>query len=211
MSIARSERAALAEALRLAGPAASTLCEGWDAHDLAVHLWLRENELGAVLGIIGGPLADHLAQRMARLRRERSFEDLVSAFADGPSRWSLFAVPGLDAAANSAEFFVHTEDVRRAQPAWETREPDADYQSWAWGQVQRLAALRLRNAGVSVVLESTASSQTRRIGTGGSIVTLVGQPTELLLLLYGRGEAARVRYVGDPDAVERLRRVRLST
>lgn len=210
MSIARSERAALAEALRLAGPDAPTLCEGWDAHDLAVHLWLRENELAA-LGIIGGPFASHLAQRMATLRRERRFADLVAEFAEGPPRWSLFALPGLDAAANSAEFFVHTEDVRRAQHGWELREPDDGYQSWAWGQLLRLAPLRLRNAGVSVVLESTANSQTRRIGTGGSIVTLVGQPTELLLLLYGRGESARVRYVGDADAVERLRRVRLAT
>ncbi len=37
MSHAADERQVLADALLEAGPEASTLCEGWTAHDLAAH------------------------------------------------------------------------------------------------------------------------------------------------------------------------------
>lgn len=198
------------EALRSAGPAAATLCQGWDAHDLAVHVWLREHEFATALGVAGGPLAARLTRRMAQVRAERGFDDLVDVFAAGPGKFSPLALPAVDAAFNSVEYFVHTEDVRRAQPDWPIREPGVDYQQWAWRAVTRLAPLRLRSAGVSVVVESLADSQTQRIGKGGEIVTLLGLPTELLLLLFGRGAAARVRHLGDPDAVERVRGLKLS-
>ncbi|MFZ1383531.1 MAG: maleylpyruvate isomerase N-terminal domain-containing protein, partial [Propionicimonas sp.] len=80
MTIVRSERAALVEALRSAGPAAATLCQGWDAHDLAVHVWLREHEFATALGVAGGPLAARLTRRMAQVRAERGFDDLVDVF-----------------------------------------------------------------------------------------------------------------------------------
>src|SRR5918999_422676 len=48
VTFARSERADLCDLLDKVGPDAPTLCRGWNAHDLAAHLWIRENDpLGA--------------------------------------------------------------------------------------------------------------------------------------------------------------------
>ena len=47
----RVERLALCDLFDAVGPAAPTLCEGWDAYDLAVHLYVREADpVGPVVG-----------------------------------------------------------------------------------------------------------------------------------------------------------------
>ena len=52
VTFARSERAALCDLLDEVGPHAPTLCEGWDTHDLAAHVWVRETDPIGASGIV---------------------------------------------------------------------------------------------------------------------------------------------------------------
>jgi uncharacterized protein (TIGR03085 family) len=202
VTIATEERAALAAALHAAGPDAPTLCEGWTTHDLAAHLWFRENDPRAMLGIVVPSLAE---SQLERVKQERPYSELVDAFAAGPTRLSPFAIAKVDEVANAPEFFVHHEDVRRGDGAVRPRTLGDDVQAWAWPVATTLAGGRLRKAPVSVVLERRPGGQQRRYGRGDRVVTVVGLPTELLLLAFGRTRAAELDWVGDPDSVAALK------
>ena len=124
MSYSRDERLALAALLEETGPGAPTLCAGWQTGDLAAHLVLRERRPDAAAGVFGGPLAGHTARVQRRLSKRMTYAQLVQAFRNGPPRLSPLALPGLDERANTVEYFVHYEDVRRARPGWEPRDVD---------------------------------------------------------------------------------------
>ncbi|WP_230208172.1 TIGR03085 family metal-binding protein [Microlunatus sp. Gsoil 973] len=114
MTFAKDERVALCDLLVEVGPDAPTLCAGWNAHDLAAHLWIRETDPVGASGILAKPLAGLTERRMAETKTRWSYEELVERIRNGPARFSVFAIPGVDEPANSTEFFVHHEDVRRA-------------------------------------------------------------------------------------------------
>jgi hypothetical protein len=63
---------------------------------------------------------------------------------------------------------------------------------------------------VGIVLERIDSAdgegapETIRAVGGSSIVTLVGQPSELMLYAHGRTEVAEIKLVGEPEALEIL-------
>ena len=220
MTFAQSERAELADLFDQVGPEAPTLCEGWTAHDLAAHLWIRETDPVGAGGIVARPLAGFLERRMAETKARWPYEELVDKVRNGPARFSVFAIPGVDEGANTIEYFVHHEDVRRAGAApAEPRELPEDVEGWLWRRLKLLARAQFRRAQVGVVLEregsggTTAGSdepETIRAAAGTHIVTAVGRPSELTLLANGRGRAARVRLVGEPEAVEQLLGTELS-
>ena len=122
MSIAQDERAGLAADLSRLGPDAPTLCKGWTARDLLTHLLLRENDPLAIPGMAVSVFDAVTRTRADKLEASGSFEDLVTRFAHGPGRFSVFRIPGLDSAANSMAYFIHHEDLLRAQPDWHPRE-----------------------------------------------------------------------------------------
>ena len=63
---------------------------------------------------------------------------------------------------------------------------------------------------VGLVLERLGSAEaggdpdTIRAVSGASIVTLVGQPSEVLLYANGRRPVAEIKVVGEPEAIEML-------
>ncbi len=210
MTFAQSERAELADLLDRAGPGAPTLCEGWTTHDLAAHLWIRETDPVGAGGIIARPLAGLLERRMAETKARWPYAELVDKVRNGPARFSVFAIPGVDEGANTIEYFVHHEDVRRAgaEPS-EPRELGEDVEGWLWRRLKLLARAQFRHSKVGVVLEREGGPageepETIRAAAGTQTVTAVGRPSELTLLANGRSEAARVRLVGEPEAVEQL-------
>ena len=226
MSFAKSERAALCDLFEASGPDAATLCEGWTTHDLAAHLWIRETDPVGAGGILAKPLAGLLERRMSETRSRWPYAELVDKVRNGPARFSVFAIPGVDEGANTTEFFIHHEDVRRAgdRPG-APREVGVEVEEWMWRRLKLLARAHFRRSRVGVVLERAASpanpdgpgptgpdaqAETIRAVTGAPIVTVVGPPTELTLLANGRTAAAQVRYVGDPEAVEALKATDLS-
>jgi uncharacterized protein (TIGR03085 family) len=221
VTYARDERLAVAALLDKAGPDEPTLCAGWRTADLAAHLVLRERRPDAALGVMGGPLAGHTRRMQQRLIDRTPFAALVELVRTGPPRASVFGIPGADARINLVEFFVHHEDVRRAQPDWAPRELDQGLSDQLWRQL-RQARLMLRKAPVGVELARDDDVRTDGTGAGGTaagaggstdgrpvritakarapMVTVTGTPAELIMWAFGRTGAARVRLAGsDPD------------
>lgn len=205
----KSERAALCDLLDRVGPDHPTLCEGWLTHDLAVHLWIRENDPIGSSGIMIKALSGLYARRAAELKQRWPYPELVDKVRIGPRLLSPFRIPGAEEAANTTEFFVHHEDVRRAGDApASARDLDPGVEDWIWRRLKLLARGLFRRTHVGVVLERVAAEnagpETIRAVAGSSIVTLVGQPSELLLYANGRTGVAEVEIVGEPTAVDLL-------
>ena len=199
-SFAKSERAHLAAALRAAGPDAPTLCEGWTARDLAAHLVARERRADSGPGLVLGPFSGW-TERVRRQYAAHDFAELVRLVETGPPLLSPYSIPGLDAAANLAEHFVHCEDVLRAQPGWTTpRTLDPGLADALWTLLSRQARLAFRKSRVGVVLETPDGRRAVAVKRTPA-VTLTGEPGELLLYAFGRTSHARVRVDGDPETV----------
>ena len=202
----RVERLALCELFDEVGPAAPTLCEGWDAYDLAVHLYVREADPMAGPGLVIPALADTTERRMKRAKQRYGFAEVVDKVRNGPPRASLFAVPKLGAQINTSEYFIHHEDVRRAQPSYDVRMLPAEQQEGLWKVVRLGARSMARKSPTGMVLKrpdgtTAVAKQPTALGS----VTVTGEPAELVLFLSGRQAVADVELDGDAEAVEQLR------
>ncbi|GAA1508626.1 TIGR03085 family metal-binding protein [Streptomyces albidochromogenes] len=204
---AKRERLLLADLLEAAGPGAPTLCDGWTTRDLAAHLVVRERRADAAGGIVLAALKSRLDRVQAEFAA-KPYEELIQLIRTGPPRMSPYALKQLDEAANTVEFYVHAEDVRRAQPDWTPRELDAVFANALWSRVEKAARVLGRKAPVGVVLRRP-DGQTAVARRGTPVVTVTGEPGELVLFAFGRQEAAQVEMEGDKDAIERLRDAKL--
>ncbi|MBH5334360.1 TIGR03085 family protein [Streptomyces pactum] len=204
---AQRERLLLADLLEAAGPQAPTLCEGWTTRDLAAHLVVRERRADAATGALFKPLAARLERVQAEFAA-KPYEELIQLIRTGPPRLSPFALKQIDEAANTVEFFVHGEDVRRAEPDWTPRPVDPVLADVLWSRIERAARLFARRCPVGLVLRRP-DGRTAVARRGTPVVTATGEPAELLLLLYGRQQVAQVALDGDKEAVERLHEARL--
>ncbi len=201
-TFAKRERLLLADLLEAEGPDAPTLCEGWRARDLAAHVVVRERRPDAA----GGILIKQLAPRLERVMAEFSakpYEELIQLIRTGPPRFSPFALKQLDEMSNTIEYYVHTEDVRRAQPDWTPRELDPVFQDALWSRLERSARLMGRGVPTGLVLRRP-DGQTAVAHRGTPVVTVTGTPSELLLFAYGRQSAAKVELEGEEDAITKL-------
>lgn len=218
MSYSREERLALCALLDETGPDAPTLCEGWTTGDLAAHLVLREHRPDAAAGVVGGPLAGYTARVQQRIKARTPFPELVRIIRSGPPRLSVMALPGVDERANAVEFFVHHEDVRRADSGWEPRKLSGGESDMLWHRL-RLARFMLRKApvGVELARDDIDADGTGTDGTGAEgpayritarnatpAVTVIGSPAELTMWVMGRSTAARVHMDGTRPAVTKL-------
>lgn len=211
MNFAKSERAALCDLFDQVGPDAPTLSGDWTTHDLAAHLWIRETDPLGAPGIVAKPLAGLTERRMAETKARWGFPELVDRIRRGPARLSVFAFPGVDEEANTVEYFVHHEDVRRAgDDPNGPRDLPAEVEEWMWRRMKLIGRALFRRSPVGVVLErsrpqgSGADAETVRVMPGNEIVTIIGQPAELMLYAYGRGPESEVSVVGDEAAVAKL-------
>ncbi len=217
MNFAKTERAELCDLLDRVGPDAPTLSGDWTTHDLAAHLWIRETDPLGAPGIVAKPLAGLTERRMAETKARWPYAELVDRIRRGPARLSVFAFPGVDEEANTVEYFVHHEDVRRAgdDPDGPRRLPD-EVEDWMWRRMKLIGRALFRRASVGVVLERSrpvdtgAEPETVRVMPGNEIVTIVGRPSELMLYAYGRGPESDVAVVGDQAAVAKLGEADLS-
>ncbi|MEU9283922.1 TIGR03085 family metal-binding protein [Streptomyces sp. NPDC048275] len=199
---AKRERLLLADLLEALGPEAPTLCEGWNTRDLAAHVVVRERRADAA----GGILIKQLAPRLERVQTEfaeKPYEELILLIRTGPPRFSPFSLKQIDEASNTIEFYVHTEDVRRAQPDWTPRELDPVFQNALWSLLERSARLTGRGAPTGLVLRRP-DGQTVVAHKGTPVVTATGEPSELLMFAYGRQQVADVELAGDKDAIAKL-------
>ncbi|GAB3178156.1 TIGR03085 family metal-binding protein [Streptomyces incanus] len=199
---AKRERLLLADLLETAGPEAPTLCEGWRTRDLAAHVVVRERRPDAA----GGIVVKQLAQRLERVMAEftaKPYEELIQLIRTGPPRFSPFNLKQIDELSNIVEFYVHAEDVRRAQPDWTPRELDPVFQDTLWSRLEHTARMVGRGAATGLVLRRP-DGQTAVAHRGTPVVTVTGEASELVLFVYGRREVAKVELEGDADAIEKL-------
>ncbi|MFJ8196107.1 TIGR03085 family metal-binding protein [Streptomyces sp. NPDC096152] len=201
-TFAQRERLLLADLLETAGPDADTLCEGWRTRDLAAHVVVRERRPDAVTGVLIKQLAPR-REKVLQEYAEKPYEELIRLIRTGPPRFSPFQIKQLDEAANTVEFYVHAEDVRRAQPDWAPRELDPVFQDALWSRLERVARLLGRGIPTGLVLRRP-DGQTVVAHRGAPVVTVTGEPSELLLFAFGRQSAAHVEVDGDQDAVTKL-------
>ncbi|MDT0430121.1 TIGR03085 family metal-binding protein [Streptomyces salyersiae] len=199
---AKRERLLLADLLEAAGPEALTLCDGWRTRDLAAHVVVRERRADAAGGILLGALKNRLERVQAEFT-EKPYEELIQLIRTGPPRMSPFGLKQIDEAANTVEFYIHAEDVRRAQPDWSQRELDPVFADVLWSRTENTARMMGRRAPVGLVLRRP-DGQTVVAHKGAPVVTVTGEPGELLLFAAGRQDAARVELEGDQDALARL-------
>ncbi|MFF3163219.1 TIGR03085 family metal-binding protein [Streptomyces sp. NPDC003273] len=201
-TFAKRERLLLADLLETVGPDAPTLCEGWRARDLAAHVVVRERRPDAA----GGALIKPLASRLEKVQAEyagKPYEELIQLIRTGPPRFSPFQLKQVDEAANTVEFYVHTEDVRRAQPDWGQRELDGVFQDALWSRLERTARLLGRGVPTGLVLRRP-DGQTAVAHRGTPVVTVTGEPSELLMFAFGRQSAAQVELDGEENAIATL-------
>jgi uncharacterized protein (TIGR03085 family) len=202
------ERLALCDLFESLGPDAPTLCEGWATVDLAAHLVVRERDVFAAPGIVVGGAARRLTERAMERYHQRGFHWLVDTVRSGPPlRWRL---PGLGERLNLIEFFVHHEDVRRAQPDWQPRELPAALQGKLWASLKRTARLMFRKSATGIVLIGEGHGRyAAKLPDHHGTVVLRGTPAELVLYAYGRKAVARVELGGDADDIAALQEAEL--
>lgn len=205
MSFSSAERRRLAELFHQLGPDAPTLCEGWDARDLAVHLYIREHRplaaAGNFLPFLRGRLEDVESQVSGA-----DFKNVVDKWAAGPGR--LHPMRVLDTAANTAEHFVHHEDLRRGGGEIVPRDFSQVVNSQLHQTVNKMAGMFLRGNDIPVVLaakgfQPVIAPAGRGVAEqGDNVVRISGDPGELLLWLFGR-DAVEVSIEGPVDAIRR--------
>jgi uncharacterized protein (TIGR03085 family) len=205
VTYAQDERAALAALLDETGPDGPTLCEGWQTRDLAAHLVLRERRPDAAVGVMGGPLAGYTARVQRQYLDRYSYPELIGLFKAGPPALSPFAIPGADEAANTVEYFVHHEDVRRAAEGWAERPVDPGLADALWKRLKG-ARLFLRSAPTGVVLAREGDGRLDLIVAKDAApsVTVTGSPGELTMWSMGRVSSAHVTLDGPDEAVAKL-------
>jgi len=203
--LAQGERRELADELLRVGPSAPTLCEGWTAADLAAHIVVRERRPGAALGLVVPPLAGHLEHVQHKVRDGHSWEDLVATVRKGPP--FPLRVGFIDEPMNTAEFFVHLEDVRRAQPGWEPRGLSSELEQSLWGRVRLMARGLGKRAPTGLVFSAPGIGEIV-VKKAEPSVTVEGPPSELLLVAFGRQKEAAVRWSGDSEAIEQVKAAR---
>jgi uncharacterized protein (TIGR03085 family) len=163
---------------------------------------VRERRADAAGGLLIKPLAPRLERVQAEFA-EKPYEELIQLIRTGPPRFSPFALKQIDEASNTVEFYVHTEDVRRAQPDWTPRPLDPVFQDALWTRLERTARLAGRGAPTGLVLRRP-DGQTAVAHRGTPVVTVTGEPSELLMFALGRQKTADVELEGDKDAIAKL-------
>lgn len=196
------ERTALCDLFDDLGPDAPTLLDGWTTRKLAAHLVLRERDpIAAPCLVLPGPPARFAERRTTAMVERKEFSWLVARLRSGPPI-GFFRLPWVRSFPSLNEFFVHHEDVRRADGRGPRENLTPALEAALWRNVQRgsrFLSRRVRGVGLDIVWTGTRQRITVR--TGDPIAELSGLPGELLLYLFGRQAAARVDVSGPPDAV----------
>jgi uncharacterized protein (TIGR03085 family) len=197
---ARRERAALCDLFSELGPDQPTLCGDWTTRDLAAHLVVRERRPDAAIGIIVSKAAGYTDKVQAGVAAGE-WDELVGTVRSGPPIWSPTKIGKIDELANTVEFFVHLEDVRRAQPTWEPRDLDDDLTAALYGVLGKMAKRLVKSSPVGIVLEPDDDHEPIVAKQADPSVTVHGPVGELVMFVYGRQAHSRVEVSGDADSV----------
>ena len=199
--LARRERVALCDLALVLGEDAPTLCDPWTAKDLVAHLLVRERSPLAGIGLVVPPLSGLSEREMARLEKQ-DFAVLVERL----RRRGLtpLALRPLDKLFNTVEYFVHLEDLRRAQPGWEPRELDDADRDELWKVVKGYGGRLVKDSGVPVAARRTDTGKTVTLRKGDDPAVVAGPPEEVVFFLFGREENSGLAFEGPDEHVTAL-------
>jgi uncharacterized protein (TIGR03085 family) len=130
-----------------------------------------------------------------------AWEELVAKVRNGPP----FLLRPFDGPMNTVEFFIHIEDVRRAQPDWDARPIPKELNEALWARVGAGGMAKR----VAATIELTSNGREAKISGSGPRVEIQGDPGEHTLFGAGRQAAALVKMEGDAALVAQLRSARL--
>src|SRR4029079_5093317 len=157
----------------------------------------------AAVGIVVKPLEKVLDLEMRRGGRQ-PVHLLSETLRPGPPVWSPYAVPKLDATLNTLEYFVHHEDIRRAQPEWTARDLDAESEKLLWALVRTGGKGLTRSSPVGVTIENATTGSRAVLKAGEPSVVVRGIPSEVTLFVFASKQQAPVELIGDDADVARL-------
>jgi uncharacterized protein (TIGR03085 family) len=200
-TVARAERLQLCDLALEVGADAPTLCGDWDVKELVAHLLVRERSLLGGPGIVVPQLAGLTEREMARTARS-NLQTLVGKLRKAHS---LLGLPVIDPLFNTLEYFVHHEDIRRAQPGWEPRVLDPSTTTTLWRAISVTGRGLVRPAGVPVAIHDTETGRTATLRRGSDPVTINGKPSEIVMFIHGRRQTVGLELTGPEASIQRLR------
>lgn len=165
LSFDAQERVALCDLFEELGADAPTLLNGWTAKDLAAHIVLRERDpIAGPCLVLPGPFQRFAERRRARLAERREFGWLIARIRSGPPP-GFFRIGWVRAFPNLNEFFVHHEDVRRANGLNPRTTLAPALEAALWRNARRgsrYLSRRLRETGLEIEWAGTADRMTVR-------------------------------------------------
>ena len=202
-SVAMVERRALCDTLDEVGPDAPTLCGDWTTRDLAAHLAVRDRRPDATPGMVTGFLTGY-SEHVRQTEAERPYHEIVERVRRGPPRWSPARLDAVDRLINSAEYFVHHEDIRRATRPFTPRDLDPDLEEALTVPIERGGRFLTRHLPVGLVVEPDGRPSVT-VRPGPDRVIVAGPLGECVLYVYGRKDVAQVTVRGPAAAISTVR------
>ncbi|WP_158583114.1 maleylpyruvate isomerase family mycothiol-dependent enzyme [Nesterenkonia natronophila] len=194
-STASQERKAMVSALRSVTADAPTLCKGWSAQDLALHIVVRDSRPDLMVGRrlpLVGPKARAALQNLA----SGGYDASVDRVAAGPPPYFPQILKPVDDAMNTLEYYIHTEDVLRAQPGFELshrREISEELRKRIWQHASlTFFVMAARKQNRRITFFSPGYGATTRGPAAAPLMMVHGTPEELTLWASGRAAHAQV-------------------
>lgn len=184
------ERKYTAELLRGLNPRqwrAKTLCKGWSVEDLAAHLVTRERNIIGGLGLVVPGLHKLHDKRLKRVAA-RGYEYIIEKLSQYPSH--------MPASLNTAEFWVHNEDLLRGELKMSRPAPTKAENKILWASLTGLVKIKkglVADLGIARFINTeTKEELVTKQNNSTKKTTISGTAGELLLYFYGRRKAAKV-------------------
>ena len=179
------------DALAAVRPDAATLCSGWSAHDLALHLWSIKREPLTWAGTVLPVLAPLTRRRTELIRRRWAYEDLIAQLRSESGAIACMPLDRWEDHRHAlGEYYVHTQDVARPHSVLQPT-PDDELQEALWLRTRTAARILRRRLPAGLVLEHPDGRRAAS-GRGRPVVVVSGAPSELICWVYGRQLVAAV-------------------
>lgn len=187
----QSERQFTVELLKKLTPnqwQASTLCAGWTIEDLAAHLVSRERNIIGSIGLVVPGLHFVHDKRLEKIKA-KGHQFIISRLERYP--WWMAAT------LNTAEFYVHNEDMLRGGLKMSRPEPNKATQAILWDSLSGLVKIKkglVKDLG-NVMIENSQTADVLTIANSKNQqdTTINGLASEELLYFYGRRAVAKVK------------------
>ncbi|MDO5736515.1 MAG: maleylpyruvate isomerase family mycothiol-dependent enzyme [Propionibacteriaceae bacterium] len=181
----------LCDALDSVPPTAPTLCEGWDAHDLAIHLWVLKRDPLSWPGIAVPAFAAATQRRAEHVRRRWDYERLVAELRHQGGAMACMPLDRWEGHRHAlGEYYIHTEDLRRANNL-PRRTQTAETEDALWLRAHT-AGRQLWMLGRDTISVASPHRDAFTLGRGAPTAQVTGLPSEVILWIYGRGDVADV-------------------